>query len=245
MNAPLSRAMADRAFAPPQRPAAWDVNELTGRARRLSLEPGLHALTVAPISASSPVAGLALPATCISGSGEIEITAPDGPARDWVGAEGGVAIVKVRERPVEVLVTTYGVGDSAAPPAIAVRRLAPQDAAPAKPEMPEGSGIAARILLHIARLGDQTFQDGHWAGDPGGRLPIEGLAISFTERLSADDVEYMAVAVNGAHTAWVSGPGSPACAATGWRSRGSRCGPRRPCAIGSRSSTKAPTRRGR
>ena len=185
------------------------MRELTGRARLLSLEPGLHALTIAPISASAPVAGLAMPATRIAanGDGEIEITAPGGSAPDWFGAEGGMVFVKIREGRGEVLATTYGVGAGAAPPAIAVRRLAPADAprSEPEPEMPEGPGIAVGILLHIARLGDQSFPAGYWAGDPGGRLPIEGLAISPTERLSADDVEYMAFAVNGARTPWVSG----------------------------------------
>lgn len=209
MNAQLLAVNTPRAPAAP-----WTVSEISGRARLLTLEPGLHALTVAPLSASSWIAGFALPATHIAANddGVIEITAPPGPARDWFGAEGGTVFVKVRQPRGEVLVTTYGVSASAAPPAIAVRRLTPSpapsaepNAPPIEPQAPEGPGIATRILLHVARHGDQTFEAGYWAGDPEGRLPIEGLAITPLERLSADDVEYMAFAVNGAQTAWVGG----------------------------------------
>ncbi|HWB51010.1 MAG TPA: hypothetical protein VG651_18010 [Stellaceae bacterium] len=191
--------------------------EIEGRARRIPVGAGLHALIIGKTAASRErLAGVPLPLTQVApamGEGAtVVIVSNSGGEGGWLGAGGGVVILKAAGGG-HVFVTTYGITDDAAMPevrlvnvdqlaAMQVPAAAPQ-VAPA-PAPVEGREVRRELVLHIERQGDRLFSAPGWAGNPGERLRVEGFAVRPLETVAPGQIEYMAFGPGGRPTPWVT-----------------------------------------
>jgi hypothetical protein len=82
----------------------------------------------------------------------------------------------------------------------------PEASASAPVEAPRLTGreITSELILHIERQGDRRFSAGGWAGNPGGRLRIEGFAIRPLSAIVPGQIEYMGFGPGGRQTPWVT-----------------------------------------
>jgi len=62
--------------------------------------------------------------------------------------------------------------------------------------------VRLRIVAHIANRGDMVAGLDAWAGERGSGLQLEGLAVTPTEGIDPDDLEYQAMLHDGSLTAW-------------------------------------------
>jgi hypothetical protein len=179
------------------------------------LGEGLHVLEIGETSAlSSPICGLLLPAIQVSaapnaGGSSVEIIGNEGYGEASLGSDGGTIVVRAPHGGGHVLVTTFGdCGQSAIPPKVDARRLARLGStgngfAPnARGEEPDE--IPTEIVLHVERLGDQSFPGRGWAGNRGRRLRVEAFSIRPAEPLAAHDIEFKALGPSGRQTPWVT-----------------------------------------
>jgi hypothetical protein len=190
--------------------------QLTGRARSIRVEAGLHALIVGKTDATQhDIAGVTLPRTQVTprpdDQSAVTIVSDSGGGTGWLGAEGGTVILRTSATGA-AWVTTYGITDEAALPALKMLDLdrlggVPPDAAASAPvEAPRSTGreITSEFILHIERQGDRQFSAGGWAGNPGGRLRIEGFAIRPLSAIAPGQIEYMGFGPGGRQTPWVT-----------------------------------------
>jgi hypothetical protein len=190
--------------------------QLTGHARSIRVEAGLHALIFSKTDATqNDIAGVALPITQVTPRPDersaVTIVSNSGSGNGWLGAEGGTVILRTSARGA-ALVTTYGIADEAALPALKILDLdqlsgiQPTASAPTPVETPRAAGreITSELVLHIERQGDRRFSAGGWAGNPGGRLRIEGFAIRPLSAVAPGQIEYMGFGPGGRQTPWVT-----------------------------------------
>jgi hypothetical protein len=176
----------------------------------------LHALIVGKTAARQhDIAGVALPLTQITPLPDersaVTIASDSGGGNGWLGAEGGTVILRASARGA-AWVTTYGIVDDAALPALKMLDLGrlsdvePDASTPAPAEAPGSMGreITSELVLHIERQGDRRFSAGGWAGNPGGRLRIEGFAIRPLSAIAPGQIEYMGFGPGGRQTPWVT-----------------------------------------
>jgi hypothetical protein len=190
--------------------------QLTGHARSIHVEAGLHALIVGKTDAQRhDIADVALPVTQITPRPDerptVTIVSNSSGDSNWLGAEGGTVILRAQAR-AAVFVATYGIADEAALPVLKMLDLNRLDGA--QPDSPTpapvaasgspGRDITSELILHIERQGDRRFSAGGWAGNPGGRLRIEGFAIRPLSAIAPGQVEYMGFGPGGRQTPWVT-----------------------------------------
>ena len=189
---------------------------LAGHARRIRVEAGLHALIIGKADATQhDIAGVTLPITQLTpGLGEraaVTIVSNSGGGNGWLGAEGGTVILRAAASG-SAWVTTYGITDEAALPILKMLDLdrlngvEPDASASAPATAPRSTGreITSELILHIERQGDRRFSAGGWAGNPGGRLRIEGFAVRPLSAIAPGQIEYMAFGPGGRQTPWVT-----------------------------------------
>jgi hypothetical protein len=197
-------------------PDGKDRWQLAGHARSIDVEAGLHALIVGKTDAAhNDVAGVTLPLTQIMPRPDqrsaVTIVSNSGGDNGWLGAEGGTVILRAAARGA-AWVTTYGITDEAALPVLKMLDLArlngvePEASAPAPVASPPLAGreITSELILHIERQGDRRFSVGGWAGNPGGRLRIEGFAVRPLSAIAPGQIEYMGFGPGGRQTPWVT-----------------------------------------
>jgi hypothetical protein len=178
------------------------------------LGEGLHVLEIGEASApSSPICGLLLPAIQVSaapnnGGSAVEIIGDEGYGEVWLGSDGGTIVVRAPQGG-HVLVTTFSdCGQSAVPAKVDVQRLA-RPGSTGNGFAPNARGeepyeIPTEIVLHVERLGDQSFSGRDWAGNRGRKLRIEAFSIRPSEALTARDIEFKALGPSGRQTPWVT-----------------------------------------
>ena len=181
----------------------------------MRLGEGLHVLEIGETSApSSPICGLLLPAIQVSaaptaGRSSVEIIGTDGYGEASLGSDGGTIVVRAPLGGGHVLVTTFSdCGQNAVPPKVDVRRLS-RLGSTGSGFAPNACGkepdeIPTEIVLHVERLGDQSFPGRGWAGNRGRRLRVEAFSIRPAEPLAAHDIEFKALGPYGRATPWVS-----------------------------------------
>jgi hypothetical protein len=190
--------------------------QLTGHARSIRVDTGLHALIIGKTDAmQDDIAGVALPLTQVTPRPDeqsaVTIVSNSGGANGWLGAEGGTVVLRASATGT-AWVTTYGITDEAMLPALKMLDLdrlsgvQPEASAPAPGEAPRSTGreITSEFILHIERQGDRRFSAGGWAGNPGGRLRIEGFAIRPLSAVAPGQIEYMGFGPGGRQTPWVT-----------------------------------------
>jgi len=195
---------------------AKDRWQVAGHARSVRVEAGLHALIVGKTDATQhDIAGVTLPLTQVTPRPDdrsaVTIVPHAGGGKGWLGAEGGTVILRAAARGA-VWVTTYGLTDEAALPGLKMLDLARLSgaesgaSAPAPVEAASAPGreITSELTLHIERQGDRRFSAGGWAGNPGGRLRVEGFAIRPLSAIAPGQIEYMGFGPGGRQTPWVS-----------------------------------------
>jgi hypothetical protein len=89
-----------------------------------------------------------------------------------------------------------------APPPEAVAVAAPPIAGLLTSPAVAAPAVRLRILAHIATRGDMVAGLDAWAGERGSGLQLEGLAVTPTEGIDPDDLEYRAMLHDGSLTAW-------------------------------------------
>jgi hypothetical protein len=179
------------------------------------LGEGLHVLEIGETSApSSPICGLLLPAIQVSAAptadrSSVEIIGTYGYGEASLGSDGGTIVVRAPHGGGHVLVTTFSdCGQRSIPAKIDVRSLARLGSngngflPNACREQPDE--IPTEIVLHVERLGDQSFPGRGWAGNRGRRLRVEAFSIRPAEPLAAHDIEFKALGPHGRATPWVS-----------------------------------------
>jgi hypothetical protein len=179
------------------------------------LGEGLHVLEIGEASApSTPICGLLLPAIQVSaapnnGGSAVEIIGDEGYGEASLGSDGGTIVVRAPQGGGHVLVTTFSdCGQNAVPAKVDVRRLA-RLGSTGNGFAPNACGeepdeIPTEIVLHVERLGDQSFPGRGWAGNRGRRLRVEAFSIRPAEPLAAHDIEFKALGRYGRATPWVS-----------------------------------------
>jgi hypothetical protein len=201
-------------------------------ARLARVEAGLHVLSIGPIGTSAgDDAAVALPAIQVTSPPSsrfdpVEIITEWNESGAWLGAGGGVVVLRSPPGGGYVLITAYaeagalaalpddialcpidGVGRDAGPethratPAVPASRDNPP---PADEPAMEPAEVETQVMLHIERQGDRRFPGRGWVGNRGQRLQVEAISISPRGRLSDADIEYKAFGPGGRETRWVS-----------------------------------------
>lgn len=185
------------------------VEELKVTGHLMTLPPG----TFCVINEARPGAGShnGLPGMRISapplGGEMVEITSfrADG----WLNPEGDAALVRIKNRPSQILVTIYqlaGMADAA--PKLKVQQLfegasnagtAVPAALPVAPPEP----MAKDVVAHIQTRGDVGAKFGDWLGEPNSKNWIEGFVINAPEGIAPEDITYQAVLGRGWLSPWV------------------------------------------
>lgn len=219
----MSRAPA-RPATPQQ--AATDTNgrmvELRVTANLMTLESGLYCLYQQPGQAAPPQDGSGLPGIRVSlppmvstGTDAIAIRGlhPDG----WLGPQDGAALVHIRPRAAQILVTVYQspTHPAESAPRLKVVRLEPDAAAPAQAAKPAAApppaqaakptaAVSADIVAHIQRAGDVGVRFGEWLGTKGSKRWIEGFGLTARPGMDAEEIEYQAVLGRGWLSPWTT-----------------------------------------
>jgi hypothetical protein len=179
------------------------------------LGQGLHVLEIGEARApSGRISGLLLPAIQVSAapSGSkpsVEIIGAAASGEAWFGRDGGTVVVRSPPDGGHVLVTAFGpLDEPPVLPQIDVRRLdhrrSADENAGENTVNSEPDEILTEIVLHVERLGDQSFSGRSWAGNRGRKLRVEAFSIRPTEMLAARDIEFKALGPNGRQTPWVT-----------------------------------------
>lgn len=191
-------------------PLNVQVEELKVTGHLMTLPPG----TFCVINEAVPSAGShnGLPGMRVSapplGGELVEITSfrADG----WLNPNGDAALVRVKTRPSQILVTVYqlsGMADNA--PKLKVQQLfegatqaditAPPATTPVAPPTP----MAKDVVAHIQTRGDVGAKFGDWLGEPNSKNWIEGFTINAPEGIAPADLTYQAVLGRGWLSPWV------------------------------------------
>lgn len=183
---------------------------IAGRARSLRLDAGMHALIVGKSDPQpDDIAGATLPITQIvprsDDRGAVSIVSNSAGADGWLGPEGGTVVLRAPAGGAAVLVATYGITDETALPVVKLLDLGRLSGGEAPvPSATQGREIPSELVLHVERQGDRRFPGGGWAGNPGGRLRVEGFAIRPLQSIAPGQIEYMGFGPGGRQTPWVS-----------------------------------------
>lgn len=188
------------------------MQELKVTGHLMALPPGLFCV----INEARPHAALhnGLPGVRLSapplGGEDVEITGfrADG----WLNAEGDAALVRIKNKPSQVLVTIYQLENMPdASPKLKVQQLfegtpAPHVSAPAPvaPPAVAASPKTGDVVAHIQTRGDVGSQFGNWLGEPNSKNWIEGFTITAPEGVAAEDLTYQAVLGRGWLSPWVT-----------------------------------------
>jgi GT2 family glycosyltransferase/glycosyltransferase involved in cell wall biosynthesis len=193
----------------------------------LPLDRGIYRFSVDSAPArSGDHEALSLPAVHIGpGPGvaaeDIEIMSGLGHAGAWLYEPQDLMVVKIKANSAPVVVTSIRSEDMAALE-ISVERIdvraLPEARRPQAPPATEAvatagalwmaseaSQVRTRILVHVQRRGDLTFDDQPWAGVPGEDLPIEAFSIVPLEGITAEQIEFKALTATGVETPWTVG----------------------------------------
>lgn len=198
----FKQTLAGDPFMPAQNAAT-----ITTIAQEMALPPGFYSVTVVKGGHKLPTNGqMALPSIQIGtapGAAPVELLS--NLAGGWLTQVGDTVLLKVVEA-TTLLLTSYKNAQTpqdtldiqfARIDSAAASVLAPVVTAPPAPKLV--------MVAHIERLGDQNFNTEGWAGALGQNLAIEGLGFVPESGISADEIEYKAVAVNGWETPWFPG----------------------------------------
>jgi len=227
-RAPARPAAAQQAAAQQAAPATnGRMVELRVTANLMTLESGLYCLYQQPGQVAPPQDGSGLPGIRISlppmasnGTDAISIRGlhPDG----WLGPQDGAALVHVRPRAAQILVTVYQSPthpaeaaprlkvvrlepDAVAAPAAAAAQPVPPPAAPAKaPPAKSTQAASADVVAHIQRAGDVGVRFGEWLGTKGSKQWVEGFGIAAPQGINAEEIEYQAVLGRGWLSPWTT-----------------------------------------
>jgi hypothetical protein len=197
--------------------AGAQINELKVTGHLMTLPPGLFCI----INEINPGAARnsGMPGVRVSpppaGGADIEISGfrTDG----WLSAEGDATLVRIRNKPSQILVTIYQLPtEPDAAPRLQVRQLlganevpgGNQPAAPASAPVPAPAPAPAappqiNLMAHIQTRGDVGAAFGHWLGERGSNHWIEGFAVNAPEGVAPADFTYQAVLGRGWLSPWV------------------------------------------
>jgi hypothetical protein len=203
-------------------------------ARLVRVVAGLHVLSIGPIDANADDdAAVALPAIQVTSPPSnrfdpVEIITEWNDSGAWLGAGGGVVVLRSPPGGGQVLITGYAEAGTAAtlPDDIALRPINGAERAsrldshradltttapPSRDRPPTGDELGTdhvevetEVMLHIERQGDRRFPGRGWVGNRGQQLQVEAISISPRGRLSDADIEYKAFGPGGRETRWVS-----------------------------------------
>lgn len=190
------------------------VQELKVTGHLMALPPGLFCVIneARPGAAShNGLPGVRLSVPPVGGQ-DVEITGfrADG----WLNAEGDAALVRVKNKLSQVLVTIYQLENMPdAAPKLKVQQLfegtpAPHNAAPA-PATPISAPVAAStpktgdVVAHIQTRGDVGAVFGTWLGEPNSKNWIEGFTITAPAGIAPGELTYQAVLGRGWLSPWV------------------------------------------
>ncbi|HWE98386.1 MAG TPA: glycosyltransferase [Caulobacteraceae bacterium] len=215
-------------------PAAGRL-DITGQVLRLEPGIYRFSVTAATPSAAADSAELMVPAMHIGvgpgcAPGAIEIMTSVRTGATWLYERGDLLLLKVNPPGAPIVLTSICAPGSApidvelervdaapAGPAAQIAQIAPtrpppapspavrmRQAAPSR----DDSGRAVvplEVVAHVRKKGDVAFVEGEYAGAPDEDLAIEGFALTPLEELAPHELEYCAISLNGAETAWTSG----------------------------------------
>ena len=194
------------------------VTELKVGGHLMTLDVGLFCVFHAPGSTVAE-SGTGLPGVRISvapghlgrlDSVQISTFRNDG----WLTGNGDAALIRVTEKPAQILVTVYQSPQSVDPaPRLQVLQLSASTAAAAVAPRPVPAPVAVPaqapregdVVAHVQRTGDTGVKLGDWIGTRGSQRWIEGFSISPTPGIASEDVEYQAVLGRGWVSPWVKG----------------------------------------
>ncbi len=197
--------------APPAARSGAQVQELKVTGHLMALPPGLFCF----VNELNPGAAIhnGMPGVRISpppiGGQNVEISGfrADG----WLNAEGDAVLVRIKNKPAQVLVTIYQLANLPdASPRLQVRQLLGEAQMPANapaaappPAPPAPAAAPANLMAHIQTRGDVGARFGDWLGEKGSQNWIEGFAITAPEGVAASDLTYQAVLGRGWLSPWV------------------------------------------
>ncbi|MGE4481853.1 MAG: hypothetical protein AB7D48_08625 [Acidocella sp.] len=187
--------------------AGAQLQELKVTGHLMALPPGLFCF----VNEMNPGAAMhnGMPGVRISpppiGGQNVEISGfrSDG----WLSAEGDAVLVRIKNKPAQVLVTIYQLANLPdASPRLQVRQILGEANMPAPAAPPSGQQaqpIPADFMAHIQTRGDIGAKFGEWLGDKGSQNWIEGFAINAPEGILPSDFSYQAVLGRGWLSPWV------------------------------------------
>jgi hypothetical protein len=186
------------------------VQELKVSGHMMALPPGLFCIINEPVPGAARMGGL--PGVRLSpppgDTSNVEISSfrADG----WLGGEGDAALVRVKHRPAQLMVTIYQAANLPdAKPRLQVHQIlggAPEaQAAPGPQAAAAPPPVPARqdVMAHIQTRGDVTTGFGDWLGEAGSNNWVEGFALNAPEGMAAEDLTYQAVLGRGWLSPWV------------------------------------------
>jgi hypothetical protein len=180
---------------------------MSGRSRIATLEEGLYSLSVSAATGAGDLLTKIGPAP-VQGAVAVEFAFGSDVTPGWIGAGGGVVIVRAPAGGGGVIVTTYGAAEGALPDLTIDRLDRAPGAAEATPSAPAPLAgtreLGIEIMLHIERQGDRRAVAQGWVGNLGQRLRIEAFGLRPLETIGPGDIEYMSFGPQGRYTPWVS-----------------------------------------
>lgn len=208
---------AEPSAAPKAAKQSAQVQELKVTGHLMALPPGLFCF-VNELNQGAAIHN-GMPGVRISpppiGGQNVEISGfrADG----WLSAEGDAVLVRIKNKPAQVLVTIYQLANMPdASPRLQVRQLlgetqiaanAPTAQNPAVPvpvPAPAAATAAnADIIAHIQTRGDVGAKFGDWLGETGSGHWIEGFTLTPPAGISPADFTYQAVLGRGWLSPWV------------------------------------------
>ena len=194
--------------------------------RTLFLPPGLYALSapafVATDEEAAPLIQVSSPP--LSDYDPVEIlTAPATGAVDWIGAQGGVTVLRSPIGGGFAYVVAFCAAGVAALDRLDLQRLDRRAAPPparivttsevspaaekfdAPAPVSERAPVAIQVTLRVLGGGDVERAGDAWCGEIGRGRNVEGLRVKLGGALADADIEYKAFGPGGAETRWSTG----------------------------------------
>jgi hypothetical protein len=178
-------------------------------AQILDFEPGFYAVEVVAPKTICGVSGMHVP--CI----RLDPILKGGGSRAFVSTMTDCALVDPEAPPaylritggkVSVLLTIYKLTDGTSAPELRITLL--QQAIPhseAATPKPALASAPLRLMTHIERIGDMTVAGGIWAGQPGRSGALEGFAVTPSDGVPPEEIEYQAILGKDWTTPWLAG----------------------------------------
>jgi hypothetical protein len=178
-------------------------------AQILHFEPGLYAVDVVAPKTICGASGMHVP--CI----RLDPIAQGDGARAFVSTMTDSLLVDTQAPPAylrvaggkaSVLLTIYKLAGGMSAPELRITLLQQAGSRIAEPvPMASLASGGLQLMTHIERIGDMTVAGGAWAGQPGHRGALEGFAVTPTDGVRPEDIEYQAILGKDWTTPWLAG----------------------------------------